>query len=317
MAGIGPALLWDIFKHVGSWLTNLSRAGQARKTESVKALREVITAARETAVYVRQMQDSGKRDHDAERRLAVLWTRLGFALRDLGIEKLAKRCQIAGKDWQHPATMRKIFWTRRTSASSVWSHWPHRFCTRSIARAESRRHRPDIALIGGAHGGHQSTGSHRRGRRAGAAPIPATMPVTSAGLTQAAQAFHPLPACLRLALAAGRSTRRWRKPDRMAVSRLARSDRCWSSSMHARHPCHCSGLLQAIRGYRAAGFPLSDIRVGHAGKFFSRSAVPHTFAGTSGPARHVLRDDPSLLVLVELTYRPGTIRPASLRNRTP
>jgi len=102
MAGIGPALLWDIFKHVRSWLTNLSRAGEARKTESVKALREVITAARETAVYVRQMQDSGKRDHDAERHLAVLWTRLGFALRDLGIEKLAKRCQITGKDWAKP-----------------------------------------------------------------------------------------------------------------------------------------------------------------------------------------------------------------------
>jgi hypothetical protein len=102
MPGVSSALLWDVFKHVRAWLANLNRAGQARKQQSVKALREVVTAARETAVYMRQMQDTGARDHGTERRLAVLWTELGFALRDLGIEKLAKRCQITGKDWSRP-----------------------------------------------------------------------------------------------------------------------------------------------------------------------------------------------------------------------
>ena len=34
--------------------------------------------------------------------LTVLWTELGFALQDLGIEKLAKRCQIKGKEWSNP-----------------------------------------------------------------------------------------------------------------------------------------------------------------------------------------------------------------------
>lgn len=102
MPGISPTLLWDIFKHVRAWLTNLDRAGEARKLQSVRALREVVTASRETAVYMRQMQDTGTRDHATERRLSVLWTELGFALRDLGINKLAKRCQITGKDWARP-----------------------------------------------------------------------------------------------------------------------------------------------------------------------------------------------------------------------
>lgn len=102
MAALSPALLWEFFKHVRAWLANLSRAGVARKQESVKALRGVVTAARETAVYMRQMQDTGSRDHASERRLSVLWTELGFALRDLGIDRLAKRCQITGKDWSKP-----------------------------------------------------------------------------------------------------------------------------------------------------------------------------------------------------------------------
>ncbi len=109
MAGVSPTLLWDIFKHVRAWLANLNRAGEARKQQSVKALREVVTASRETAVYMRQMQDTGTRDHATERRLSVLWTELGFALRDLGIDKLAKRCQITGKDWARPGHYDKEF----------------------------------------------------------------------------------------------------------------------------------------------------------------------------------------------------------------
>lgn len=102
MDGITATLLWDIFKHVSSWLSNLDRAGKSRKLQSIKALRGVITAARETAVYLRHIKESGKPDHTTEARLAVLWTELGFALEDLGIDRLAKRCQIKGGLWANP-----------------------------------------------------------------------------------------------------------------------------------------------------------------------------------------------------------------------
>jgi hypothetical protein len=102
MDGITTGLLWDIFKHVRSWLSNLNRAGDSRKQQSVLALRGVITAARETAVYLRQVRDTGRHNHKTEARLSILWTDLGFALEDLGISKLAKRCQIKGKQWSDP-----------------------------------------------------------------------------------------------------------------------------------------------------------------------------------------------------------------------
>ncbi|WP_415911445.1 hypothetical protein [Neptuniibacter sp. QD37_11] len=94
--------LSDLFNHATKWLTNLYRANEARKQESIVALRSVITAARETAVYMRQLDDCGKRDHKTERHLSLLWTKLGFTLEDLGIDKLAKRCQINGKHWSNP-----------------------------------------------------------------------------------------------------------------------------------------------------------------------------------------------------------------------
>mgnify|MGYP000043008109 FL=1 len=102
MAEISAGLLWDLFKHARSWLVNLNRAGERRKRESKEALRGIILASRQTAVYLRQLEDSGRRDHEAERRLSTRWTELGFELEDLGIGKLAKRCQIAGKHWSDP-----------------------------------------------------------------------------------------------------------------------------------------------------------------------------------------------------------------------
>lgn len=95
-------MLSDLFSHGARWLANLRRANRQRQKESVSALRRVITAARETQVYMRQLNDSGQRDHAVESRLSVLWTELGFALEDLGIHKLAKRCQITGKHWSDP-----------------------------------------------------------------------------------------------------------------------------------------------------------------------------------------------------------------------
>ena len=102
MAEISAGLLWEIFTHVRSWLANLSRAGEQRKRQSIDALRGIITASRQTAVYLRQLDETGRRDHSIEQNLSVRWTELGFRLEDLGITRLAKRCQITGKHWSDP-----------------------------------------------------------------------------------------------------------------------------------------------------------------------------------------------------------------------
>ena len=94
--------LWELVKHAGRWLVNLKRAKETRKKESVEALRKVVIAARKTSVYMRQLRDTGKRSHATESELAMLWTELGFALQDLGLEKLARRCSIKGKHWADP-----------------------------------------------------------------------------------------------------------------------------------------------------------------------------------------------------------------------
>lgn len=102
MDNLSPQTWWAIFKHVRRWLANLKRANQARQQQSIKALQNVVLAARETSVYLRQLQQHGQADHNSERDLAVLWTRLGFELDELGLNKLAKRCHITGKHWADP-----------------------------------------------------------------------------------------------------------------------------------------------------------------------------------------------------------------------
>lgn len=97
--------LWELVKHAASWVANLKRASDARKRESKAALRGVIVAARKTAVYVRQLRDTGQSSHAVERELATLWTELSFKLEDLGLEKLAKRCRIKGREWADPSRM--------------------------------------------------------------------------------------------------------------------------------------------------------------------------------------------------------------------
>jgi hypothetical protein len=101
--------LWELVKHIGRWLANLNRAQDKRKLESIDALRRVVVAARKTAVYMRQLQESGRQSHKTEAELSVLWTELGFALEDLGIEKLAKRCRIKGRQWAQPSRMDKEY----------------------------------------------------------------------------------------------------------------------------------------------------------------------------------------------------------------
>ena len=102
MEAVTSSALWELIKHGYKWLSNLSRAKDERKRQSISALRNVILASTETAVYIRQLNETAKRDHSVESRLSVLWTDLGFALSDLGLNKLAKRCKIKGKHWSDP-----------------------------------------------------------------------------------------------------------------------------------------------------------------------------------------------------------------------
>ncbi|MDF2178379.1 hypothetical protein P2G88_08955 [Aliiglaciecola sp. CAU 1673] len=97
----GPKL-WELIKHLKQWLTNLNRANEKRQAQSVAALRSVIVAARNTAIYLRQVQETGKSCHNSEAKLSEHWTRLGFELTDLGLSKLAKRCDITGRFWAEP-----------------------------------------------------------------------------------------------------------------------------------------------------------------------------------------------------------------------
>lgn len=101
--------LWELVKHAGSWLGNLKRANGARQQASIDALRKVVIAARKTAVYMRQRNETGQASHTTEAELAELWTALGFALQDLGVDKLAKRCAIVGRQWADPSQFDQAF----------------------------------------------------------------------------------------------------------------------------------------------------------------------------------------------------------------
>lgn len=109
MEVLGSAALWDLIKNASRWLVNLRRANQTRQKASIKALRKVVIAARKTAVYVRQLDDTKQRNYSTEIELATLWTELSFALDDLKVPKLAKRCLINGKQWADPNSMSKDF----------------------------------------------------------------------------------------------------------------------------------------------------------------------------------------------------------------
>ena len=95
-------LLWELFRHLKAWLANLQRAGASRKRESIEALRGVVLAARLTQTYLRKLKDNNTRDHAEEGRLTHTWTELGFRLGDLGLTKLAKRCDVSGRYWADP-----------------------------------------------------------------------------------------------------------------------------------------------------------------------------------------------------------------------
>ena len=102
MAAITDISLWELIKHLKQWLTNLNRASSARQRRSVEALRAVVVAARHTQAYVRRLNDTVNQDHKQEAKLSAMWTELGSKLTDLGLSKLAKRCDIKGRYWADP-----------------------------------------------------------------------------------------------------------------------------------------------------------------------------------------------------------------------
>lgn len=99
----------DLLAHVKKWVTNLLRAGPKRKGESKEALRSVVRAVRETEIYVRHLSEGGQKSIDTERELSFRWTDLSFALEDLKLESLAKRCRIKGQYWADPSRFDRDF----------------------------------------------------------------------------------------------------------------------------------------------------------------------------------------------------------------
>lgn len=95
---------WELlFSHLIKWLSNLRRAKEQRKKDSIAALRDVIKVVRRTAIYMRNAHEDNKRSVREEQELSVLWTDLGFKLQDLGLVRLAKRCEIRGAQWADPS----------------------------------------------------------------------------------------------------------------------------------------------------------------------------------------------------------------------
>ncbi len=93
---------WNaLFGHLARWLGNLRRAGRARKLESKRALRDVVGAVRRTTVLL-HAAEQGRVTAADRAELAERWTELGFRLEDLGLSKLAKRCEIRGRHGAEP-----------------------------------------------------------------------------------------------------------------------------------------------------------------------------------------------------------------------
>lgn len=91
-----------IITHIKRWVTNLVRAKSERKKQSKEALRAVIKAVRETAIYLRILREGRPKSIARERKLSLLWTELSFRIEDLGLKKLASRCSIMGRYWADP-----------------------------------------------------------------------------------------------------------------------------------------------------------------------------------------------------------------------
>jgi len=109
MAILTDISLWELFRHLGQWLTNLKRAGSQRQLQSIASLRAVVIAARHTQTYVRELRDTARQDHRKEAKLSAMWTELSFRLADLKLARLAKRCDIKGRYWADPTQFDENF----------------------------------------------------------------------------------------------------------------------------------------------------------------------------------------------------------------
>ncbi len=98
-----------IITHLKKWAANLVRAKSERKRQSKDALRAVIKAVRETAIYLRLLREGRPKSIAREKKLSLLWTELSFRLEDLSLKKLANRCGILGRYWADPAAFKKSF----------------------------------------------------------------------------------------------------------------------------------------------------------------------------------------------------------------
>lgn len=87
--------------HLVRWVTNLGRAGAARKRESRESLKQVVLAVRKTAVYGRSLDAGTTRNFDREAEIAMEWTALAIELERLGLGKLAKKCRVTGWYWEN------------------------------------------------------------------------------------------------------------------------------------------------------------------------------------------------------------------------
>ena len=99
---VTESTLKALLANLGRYLANLARAGRQRREESRRALQGVIRATRQTRVYLRALNNEGKRDYKKEERLSDTWTKLSFELHKLEVKALAKRCDIAGSYWSDP-----------------------------------------------------------------------------------------------------------------------------------------------------------------------------------------------------------------------
>jgi hypothetical protein len=100
---LGPQEWLSLITHVKRWLGNLLRARAQRKQQSTESLRVVVIAVRKTTIYLRHLREGSKRSRRLESELALLWTDLAFAVEDIGLDALAKRCNISGRYWADPA----------------------------------------------------------------------------------------------------------------------------------------------------------------------------------------------------------------------
>lgn len=59
---------WEVAKHLKTWVTNLKRARDNRKKESIEALRQVIVSGRGMRVYINELSEE--------------WAKFSYLLKD-------------------------------------------------------------------------------------------------------------------------------------------------------------------------------------------------------------------------------------------